>query len=444
MKNLTNDKGSSGMVGFSIIWAGQLISILGSAMSNFAIMIWLWKTTGQATPFAIFGFSVTVPLIIASPLAGALVDRWDRKLTMAISDLAAGASTIIMLILFSMGSLEVWHLYLLGASAGFFGAFQFPAFSAAITMMVSKENYARASGMRSLAGTVSGIFAPILAATLLEIIGIKGILIIDIITFSIAVGTLFFVYIPKPPVTKEGLESMGSLWKESLYGFKYLYQKKSLFGLLGVFLVMNMALSFSSVLQTPMVLARTGNNQWILGGVNSASTIGGLISGILLMAWGGPKKKIRGLFAAMMAMGIGVLFMGCGEGLVIWASAGFCITFFAVIANASSQAFWQTKVAPDVQGKVFAARSMISRIASPISMILAGPLADKVFEPGMTGGSDLARLFGWLVGTESGSGISFMFLITGVIAITTAIVGYMIQSIRDADKILPDHEVGVN
>ena len=430
----------TGMVGFTIVWLGQLVSMLGSGLTGFAIMIWLWKTTGQATPFAIYGFSMSIPLIIASPLVGALVDRWDRKLTIAISDLAAGASTVITLILYSTGSLEVWHLYILGAFSGFFGAFQFPAFSAAITMMVSKDNYARASGMNSMSRMAAGILSPILGATLLEIIGLKGIFIIDIITFTAAVGVLFLIHIPSPPVSKEGLDGVGSVWKESIYGFKYLFDRKSLLSLLAVFLVMNTALSFSNVLRTPMILARTGNNEWALGIVNSLSTIGGMVSALILMIWGGPRRKIKALFASMAMLGVGAILLGLGDGIIIWSVAGFVTIFVSVIAGASSQAFWQAKVAPDVQGRVFAARTMISRSARPLAMVISGPLVDNFFEPMMTNSTPLSRTFGWLTGIETGAGFSLLFILTGVIAVLVAVIGYMFRTIRDAETILPDHQ----
>lgn len=429
----------SGMPGFTIVCLGQCISMLGSSMTQFAIMLWLWKTTGQATPFALFGFTSAIPRIIASPFAGALVDRWNRKFTMAISDLAAGAATICLLLLFLSGGLQVWHLYLLGAIASFFGAFQFPAFSAATTMMVAKEDYARATGMVSVTETVAGILSPILAAVFMETIGMQGIFLIDIVTVSIAVGVLLLVRVPQP--TAAGQEEKGSIWKEAIYGFRYLFQRKPLIGLLIVFLVMNMVLSFSGSLRTPMILGRTGNNKWILSGVQTATTVGGLLAGLLLTVWGGPKKRIRGLFAAMTGLGIGVLLMGCGEGVLIWSLGGSVTIFAAVIANGCSQAFWQTKVAPEVQGRVFAARSLIGGIASPLTMLISGPLADRVFEPAIANGGALVKSMGWLVGSEPGSGIALMYLITGILAIGTALVGYMFREIREADILLPDHQM---
>ncbi len=445
-KNVVQDNGNgkyTGMVGFTFLWIGQLVSLFGSAMTSFGIMIWVWKTTGQATPFALYGFAMAVPLIVAYPLAGVFVDRWNRKLTMAISDLVAGLSSVIILILHTTGNLAMWHLYILAVLAGFFSAFQTPAFSSAITMLVSKENYARASGMMSVAETFSGLAAPVLAAVLLEQIGLRGILMIDIVTFSFAVGVLVFIFIPKPPVSEEGLESLGSVWQEALYGFRYIYQRKSLLGLLIVFLMMNMSLSFSNVLRVPMIMARSENNEMLMAIANSFTTIGGLVGGLILMVWGGPKKKIRGLFVAMAFMGIGVFLGGCGEGLVVWALSGFIMVFCGVMANASSQAFWQSKVVPDVQGRVFSARSMIGGVARPLALLISGPLADKVFEPAMSNGGTLAKLFGWLTGIEPGAGFSLLFVITGLFCFGTAAVGYMFKSIKDVDSILPDYDVKI-
>ncbi len=430
----------SGMPGFTIVWLGQMVSILGSSMTTFAVMIWIWKEGAQVTPFAIFGFIATMAQIIASPFAGALVDRWNRKLTMAISDIMAGISSIIVLILYITSSLQIWHLYLLAGFTSFFGAFQFPAFSAATTTMVSKEDYVRASGMRSIVENLNSILYPILAVFLLGIIGLKGILIIDIFTFVFAVGVLFFVHIPPPKVSKEGEESKGSLWKESAYGFKYLYQRKSLLGLLLVFLSVNIALAFSNILRTPMILARTGNNEWILSVVQSVSMIGGFLGGLILLVWGGPKDRIRGIFVSLILMSIGVSLMGTGSGFVVWSVAGFLSAFFAVVAGACTQAFWQAKVAPDVQGKVFAARSIISTLASPIAMLICGPLADFVFEPAMVNGGSLTKIFGWIVGTEPGSGMALLFLLIGAFAVITSILGYMANAMRKADKILADYE----
>lgn len=199
----------TGMFGFTIVWFGQLVSLLGSGMTTFAISIWAWQETGQATALALAGFFGFGPTILLSPFAGAIVDRYNRKLVMMLSDLAAGLSTVALLILFNSGQLEIWHIYVANAFAGAFAAFQFPAYSAAVTTMMDKKNYARATGMLSLAQSASGIFAPILAGALLGFIGIGGIMAFDIITFLVAIAALTVVYIPEPETTADGLRGRG-------------------------------------------------------------------------------------------------------------------------------------------------------------------------------------------------------------------------------------------
>ncbi len=430
----------SGMTGFTVMWAGQVISLVGSAMTSFAIMVWLWEKTGRATPFALYGTATIGTTIAASLLAGALVDRWDRKLSMALSDMAAALATAIMLVLHRMNALEVWHLYALAAFTGFFGAFQFPALSAAVTLMLSKRHYARASAMRSMAETASGIFAPVFAVVLLGTIGIRGVFVIDIATFVIALATLAIVHIPKPPQASQEEAAKESIWRESLYGLRYLYQRPSLFGLLIVFFALNINMGFVNVLRTPLVLARTGGDEIALGIVKAAVAAGGLAGGLVMIVWDGPKSKMRGIFVCMALVSISTIAMGLGHNVAVWAIAGGLTWMTLLILNACSQAFWQSKVAPGVQGRVFAARSMLGGAAAPLAAIIAGPLADKVFEPQVSGGGPLGSAFGGIVGTGPGSGLSLVFLFSGILAIVTTFIGYGVRAVREGETILPDHE----
>ncbi|MGD8505822.1 MAG: MFS transporter, partial [Candidatus Bathyarchaeota archaeon] len=255
----TSKRRPTGMFAFTTIWIGQVISLLGTAMTGFALTIWAWQITGEATALALVGFFTFAPALLVTPFAGALVDRWNRKFVMMLSDLAAIVSTVVILLLFWTSNLQIWHLYATGAFAGAFGAFQFPAYSAAVTTMVSKEQYGRASGMLSAAQFASNIFAPVLAVIFLSVIGIGGILVIDVLTFLVAIGALLLVHIPQPIVTQEGLRSRGSLLKESVYGFRYIYERRSLFALLLIFFFINLVAPFAFTLLSPMILARTGS-----------------------------------------------------------------------------------------------------------------------------------------------------------------------------------------
>lgn len=426
-------------MGFTIIWIGQVISLLGTAMTGFALTIWAWQITQQATALALVGFFTFAPTLLVTPFAGALIDRWNRKLVMMLSDLAAITSTMVVLLLFLTGNLQIWHLYITGAFSGAFGAFQFPAYSAAITTMVSKKQYGRASGMLSTAQFASNIFAPALAAIFLGIIGIAGILTIDMFTFLVAIGALLLVHVPQPVTTQEGQKSRGSLWTESAYGFRYIYKRKSLLALLLIFFCVNLLAPFAFTLLAPMILARTGNDERALGIVQSAIGIGGLVGGIVLGIWGGPKRKINGILIGLTLVTMGMLLIGLGQTPLMWALAAFFTIFFIPIINGSSQAIWQSKVAPDVQGRVFASRGMIAQIGAPISMLLAGSLADHVFEPIMMPGGGGVPLFAWIVGTGPGAGMSLMFVIAGALGILVGLGGYAFPVVRNVEDILPDH-----
>ena len=190
------------MTAFTIVWFGQVVSLVGTAMSGFGLTLWAYRTTGLATALSMVAFFNFAPMIVMSPIAGVLVDRWNRKWTMALSDMAAAVMTLVVLVLFLAGRLQLWHLYVTGALSAAFGTFQWPAYSAAISMMVPKKQYQRASGMISMAESGSGIAAPILAGALVGILGFGKlwvIFVIDLATFLVALGALVIVAIPNPP-----------------------------------------------------------------------------------------------------------------------------------------------------------------------------------------------------------------------------------------------------
>ena len=433
----------TGMRGFVIFWLGQVISLVGTQMSGFGLTIWAYQLTGSATALALVGFFFITPLLLLSPVAGALVDRSNRKLMMMLSDLASGLATVVVAILYVSGHLQIWHLYVTGAISGAFQAFQWPAFSAAITLMLPKEQYGRANGMMGLAESGSGILAPILAGALLGLIGLGGILAIDIITFVFAVGALLFIHVPQPQQTAAGLESQGSLWQESLYGFRYILQRPSLLGLQLVFLCGNFVSSIAHTLAAPMILARTDNNSLIFGSVNSIGAIGGVIGGLAMSAWGGPKRRVHGVLMGWALAGLfGTLLMGLGRGLPVWGVAVFIGAGISPIINASNQAIWQAKVAPDVQGRVFAIRRLIAWFVTPLSMLIAGPLADFVMEPAMRTDSSMTALFSPLVGSGPGAGMALIFVFAGLGMIAVGLGSYLIPTVRNAEALLPDHDSG--
>jgi DHA3 family macrolide efflux protein-like MFS transporter len=429
------------MVGFTVVWIGQVVSLLGTAMSTFALTLWVYEITGKATPLALIGFFFLVPTVALGPFVGVLVDRGNRKLMMMVSDLAAALVTLIVLILYATGHLQIWHLYATATISGIFQGFQWPAYSAAISLMLPKEHYARANGMLDMAGNASEIVAPLLAGALIGPIGLVGVLILDLVSAAVAVGTLLFVRVPQPPRTEAGREGEGSFLKEAAYGFRYIFARPSLLGLQTVFLIGNLFSGLSWVIFPAMILGRTGSDKLILASVMSAGAIGGLVGGLVMSAWGGPKRRVHGVLLGWCLGGLfGELVLGVGRALPVWMAGAFVGAFFGPVLNGSNQAIWQAKVAPDVQGRVFTARQFIAWLVLPISELLAGPLADRVLEPAMAAGGRLVPLFGWLVGSGTGAGMGLLFVLTGVMAAVVGLGGYLFPAVRNAEGILPDHE----
>jgi len=426
---------------FTAIWAGQVLSLLGTGMTQFTMTIWAWQKTGQATALALVGVCAFAPVILVSPLAGAIVDRANRKLLMILSDAAAGLGTLTLLAIYLSGHLEIWHLYIAVAFVGTFGAFQFPAYSSTISVLVDRSQYARASAMMSLAGSISGVFAPIGAGILLGPIGIAGIMGVDLVTMLTAILILLAVRIPQPAASAEGQKGRGSLFREAGYGFRYIFARHGLLGLLSMFFLFNATTTFGFTVLAPMILARTGNDQIILGSVQSMAGIGGIVGGVLLSLWGGPKPRVHGVLLVCAFGGlIGLAGLGLGRALPVWAAVSFVSAMVFPTVNASSQAIWQSKVPPDLQGRVFSVRLMMAQFGAPLSMLLAGPLADRVFEPGMRAGGSLAGVFGPLVGTGPGAGMALMLVFGGFFAAIAALAGYLYRPLRTVEATIPDHD----
>jgi DHA3 family macrolide efflux protein-like MFS transporter len=438
----STQKGPAGMAAFTIIWIGQIVSLLGTAMSQFGLTLWAYEVTGKATPLALVGFFFLVPMVALGPFVGVLVDRGNRKLMMMLSDLAAAFTTAIVLILHATGNLQIWHLYVTSTISGIFQGFQWPAYSAAISMMLPKEQYARANGMMELAGNSSNVFAPILAGVLIGPLGLTGILIIDLVSAAVAIGTLLFAHVPQPPRSEAGREGEGSFLQETAYGFRYIVARPSLLGLQTVFMVGNFFQNLSFGVLAPMILGRTGSNELVFGSVQSAGAFGGVVGGLVMSAWGGPKRRVHGVLLSWFCIGLlGTTVMGLGRALPIWAATMFLRTFFSPVVNGSNQAIWQAKVAPDVQGRVFATRATIAWLVMPIGRLLSGPLADQVLEPMMAEGGSLAPVFGWLVGTGTGAGMGLQFVFAGLLAALAGLGGYLFSVVRNVEDILPDHDI---
>ena len=434
-------KRPAGLFGFGIVWAGQIASVLTSNMSSFALSIWAFEKTGRATVLGLMQLSFILPFLLISPIAGAMVDRYNRRLMMMISDLGAVLATAAILVLNACGILQIWHMYLTSIIYGLSASFQWPAYMAAISTMVPKEQYGRANGMMTLIESGPGVFSPILAGALLPTVGLTGILIADVVTFLLAIGALLIVEIPEAEKTVEGQAGKGSLLSEAIYGFKYILARRSLISLLVMILCLNLAQGFSGALFTPMILLRTGNNTASLGIVQSAFAIGGVVGGLIVSAWGGFKKRLRGMLIGWSMYAVfGLILFGIGRSMYAWIPFAILASISFPLTQSASNAIWQAKVAPDIQGRVFSARRLIAWLSDPIMPVIAGLTADYVTEPGMQAHAGLAHTFGWLVGTAPGSGMSLQHVFSGIVYLGVAALAWSLPAVRNVETLLPDHD----
>ncbi|HYO16654.1 MAG TPA: MFS transporter [Thermoanaerobaculia bacterium] len=426
-----------GFSAFVTVWLGQVVSAIGSGLSGFALGVWTFQSSGgSVTQFALIVFFGSVPGILMSPIAGALVDRWDRRWAMILSDTGAGLCTLVLALLLWADRLEIWHVYLLGAISAAMTAFQWPAFSAATTLLVPKRHLGRASGMLQAAMALAQVLAPGMAGALVATIGPAKVLLIDFATFLFALLTLLVVRFPRPEATLEGTAKRGSLLGEAWWGWQFIRDRPGLLGILMLFASTNFCMAMLQVLVTPLVLGFTTTE--VLGVVLSVAGAGMLAGSIVMGVWGGPRRKVYGLYVPLAIQGLILLLGGLRPSALLIASAAFVFLFVGPILLGSSQAIWQIKVPPDLQGRVFAVRRMVAWSTLPLASLLAGPLADRIFEPMMAPGGLLAGSVGRVLGVGEGRGIGLLFMVLGILVLLVVSIAYRSPRLRNVETELPD------
>lgn len=427
-----------GMRVFLVVWGGQFVSLVGTALTGFALAIWVYQETGSATQLSFVLLASQLPQILFTPIAGALVDRWDRRWAMIVADSGAGIGTLVIALLLFSDNLEIWHLYLALGFSGVFQSFQWPAYSAATTLLVSKEQYGRAAGMVQMAEAVGQVIAPAVAGVVLAFGGLETVIFIDVVSFLVAVATLLVVRFPKAEVSAAGAAATGSLLSEARFGWTYIKQRHGLLALLWYFASVNLVFGFVGVLAFPLILGFA--DEIAVGNVFSAAGVGMVIGSLAMSVWGGPKRRVNGVLGADLILGLALIGFGLRPSLAL-VTVGGLIGFIAIpIANGSSQALWQAKVEPDVQGRVFAVRRVLAQIAGPVAMIMAGPLADNVFEPLLQDGGALAGSVGSVIGVGPGRGIALLFIILGGLSIVFTLIAYLYPRLRNLEDELPDYD----
>lgn len=424
----------TGMATFLLVWGSQLLSVLGSGMTQFGLALWIFKQSGSATSLSMVLLAGTVPALLVGPFAGTVVDRSDRRRMMIVADGVSGLLTVALAALWLSGRLELWHVLAVAALGSTSECFHQPAYMASVSLLVPKHQLNRASGLIQANQGLGLVLTPLLAGALMATIGLGGVLLIDVATCVVAVGTLLVVRIPRPETGPAAARS--SLLAGTAAGWSYLRARTGLLLLLLLTAVFNFLLGFVNALSLPLLLSFT--TEAVVGTVTSV--IGGamLLGSVAASGWGGPERRVRFMLGAMAIGGLCVALSGL-RASAVWIGAWMVgLMLLLPVFNALSQALWQTKVAPDYQGRVFATRRVIARIASPVALILAGPLADRVFEPLLAGGGALAGSVGAVLGTGPGRGIGAMFVLMGLGLAAVSLAGFLVRPMRELETEIPD------
>ncbi|MBS4172931.1 MFS transporter [Bacillus sp. FJAT-49736] len=411
--------GNKGFHTFLFIWGGQLGSLLGSSLTSFALGVYILQKTGSVSNFAITLVCMSVPGLLISPFAGALVDKWSRKGMMLASDCLSGLATLGIFSSVFFTELQLWHIYTAVIMWSISGAMQFPAYQAIVAQIVEKKHLGRANGLIQMSDAASSIVAPPIAGILLPIIHIQGILLMDFFSFFIAIFSLLLAKIP-PFVASELYRKKQSLLLDIKDGIQYLRFNKALLWFLMYFSMANFILGFENVLLQPLILSLSDAKT--LGFVMSCFGLSMVLGGLVMSAWGGPKRKTRGVFGFGLISSVFFTFIWGTNFIPVMCVFIFISFFFLPFGNTCSQVIWQSKVDPGIQGRVFALRRMIAMSLMPISYLLSAPLLDHVFTPFMSPPAIGSKLLGGWLGVGENSGIRLFLMTLGLIWIGTTII----------------------
>ena len=426
----------SGAQSFYTITLGQFVSLLGSGMTRFGLSIWVLKETGDTTAYSALLFFAVLPVGLGSIFTGTLVDVWNRRVVMLVGRTVASLSTLVAALLFFSEALEIWHLYIVLTVNGVANAFVIPSMEASVPMLVKKENLGRAAGLTQMTTSLELIVSPALAGILLVSSGLGFIFILDFVTFGASVLALALSAIPQPVPDPD--HERTSLLGEFIFGFRYIAERPPFVYLMVLAtLILFLMPGIGYALSTPLALSVA--DEKAAGLIRSSFGAGAMISGILLTAWGGPKRRMNGVLACLAIAGLASMLIGLRESVLLIAMGTFCIGVTFMFMFGLNRVIWQVKAAPEVLGRISSLRMALGSGASSIGVLVAGPLAQHVFEPMMAEGGALAGSFGPIIGVGEGRGMALMYIIEGLVLIGFVIASVLTRRIRLMEDLIPDY-----
>lgn len=426
---------------FLLVWIGQVISLFGSKLTEFALGFWIleqtYKETGTITQFALTVLFIYLPKVIVSPLAGVLIDRWNRRYAMILSDLASGIVTVTILLVVWSGQLEIWHIYLAIIVTSIFNAFQLPAYTAAIAQLVPKQNLSQANGMVQASSAIAKIAAPVSAGLLLQVVHLQGILLIDFITFLVALVSLSLVKFPELKRRKQKQTKIfHQLFSETQSSWHYVAVRLGLRNLLIFIAVSYFTTGMLEVVLWPLLYESNSTEE--MGIVLSIGGCGMLLGSIAISLWKGSQHRVTTILCFVAFQGVIACLAGTRISLAVLAAGIFGYLFSLPIIVSCNQAIWQSKVPSRLQGRIFALQQTIERSLSIAAYLLAGPLVDRVFNPLMAENGLLANSIGKFIGVGFGQGIALLLILLGILNLVAVAIAYREPRLRNLEKELPD------
>ena len=426
------------IITFLISWFAKWVSLFGTNLSGFAIGVNFFQETRSTITYALIIFVTMIPEILLAPIAGVLVDRMDRRLLMIIGHAGSGICMLVIALLSIHGQLNLPAVLILLGICSTFNSIYFPVFGAVTTLLVPSRHLGRANGLLELGFAVAQILTPALAGFLLLKLSLGVILSIDVATYVFAVIVFLLVRFPNPPVSKEGMASRGSFMKELRFGWTYIWNRPGLFGLLMFFSIINFFLGMVETLFIPLVLGFADSA--VLGTVMSVGGVGMLLGSMVMIGWGGPKRKIYGILGFSLIQGLCLFLPGYSLSIPIVTIGCFCYMFVYPLIGSCSSTIWQKKVPTDIQGRVFSFRAFVVGGSMALASLVSGPLADFVFEPLMMPGGRLANVLGPYLGTGQGRGVALLIIVIGIITLMTVLFGFLNPRLRNLELELPDYK----
>lgn len=417
---------------FYLIAMGQLVSLIGSGLTGFGMGLWVYQQTGSVSLFATATVLALLPAVVLSPVAGALADRWDRRLIMIIADCLAATGTVSLALLLWLGQLQLWHVFTAITVTAVATAFQLPAYLAAVTQLVPKRYYGRANGIVSLGTATSTVLAPLLGGALVIAVGLRGIVVIDLLTFTVAVAVTLSVRFPNTLFVRQE----ESFRRAVLGGWRFIVRRHGLVALVVLTASLNYFFAMVEVLVTPLTLSF--GDPAVLGWVLAASGVGMLVGSVLMGVWGGTARRTTGILASVVVLGASLLTVGLRPHPLFPALGLFGMGLATALVNTHWLAIVQAKVGLELQGRVLSMGQMLSWLMVPAGFLSAGPLAEHVFAPMVSPDGVLAAV----VGTGPGRGMALAAIVAGLCSLALAAVGIAYRPIRDVENELPDSDPG--